>query len=186
MTAAETPDPAAVEAFSALYRAHLAVIVRYLTRRLGPDAAEDAAAEVFVRAFRQRDTYEARHPSPLPWLYGIAVNVIAEHRVHEHRRLKTMQRLASQRPIADDPPSSSGTLDPSVLRALRRLTRADRETLLLVAWGELTYEETAAALNVPVGTVRSRLARARAQIDLKPRPRPTTNRLPSMQGDQRV
>jgi RNA polymerase sigma factor (sigma-70 family) len=160
-------DQMTPEAFSATYERHLPAIVRYLGRRLGDGAAEDAAAEVFIRAFRQCDSYEARTSTPLPWLYAIAGNVISESRRAERRRLRTLQRLASEpdheSTIAFD--AADRTLSPRLARALRRLKRIDRDTLLLIAWGELSYAEAAVALAIPVGTVRSRLVRARAQLD---------------------
>lgn len=152
------------DAFTRMYEEHRRPIVRYLRRRLGDDAAEDAASEVFSRAFHARHDYQDQYGTPLPWLYGIATNVIAERRRAEHRRLKVLERLATQHAHSHPPPGEPAPLDPRLARALRRLTHDDRETLLLVAWGELSYEETAATLGVPVGTVRSRLSRVRRQL----------------------
>jgi RNA polymerase sigma-70 factor (ECF subfamily) len=168
--------------FAAAYERHLADIVRYLRRRLGDDAAEDAAAEVFARAFRRADVVEHPSGSPLPWLYGIAANVITERRRAETRRLRALERLAAQPNTASSDPEGTTQLDPDLMRAVRDLKEVDRETLLLVAWGELTYEQTAQALDVPIGTIRSRLARARRQLSptlaLRPQtdPSPTTGR----------
>lgn len=165
------PEPAAgsrsaITAFAALYEAHLPAIVRYLRRRLGDAAADDAASEVFVRAFRARGAAEGPAALDLPWLYGIAANVIHEERRAERRRLRLIERVASQSPReAAAGPGSEATLDPKLARGLRRLSPPDRETLLLVAWGELSYDETARALGVPVGTVASRISRARRQLD---------------------
>lgn len=154
------------EAFAAVYSQFFPPIVRYLQRRLGDSAADDAAAEVFLRAFRKRAEMSPAHDSVLPWLYAIAGNVIAEQRRSERRRLRAMERLAGQRTLdrTVDPADRLNT-DPRLIRALRRLTPADRETVLLIAWGELSREEAAVALGVPAGTVRSRLSRARAQLD---------------------
>lgn len=85
------PPTMTPERFAATYEQHLPVIVRYLGRRLGEDASEDAGAEVFIRAFRQRDSYDPDRAAPLAWLYAIAHNVIAEHRRAERQRLKTGQ-----------------------------------------------------------------------------------------------
>lgn len=142
----------------AAYRQHLPAIVRYLRRRLGDDVAEDAAADVFARALR------AGQAVSLPWLFGIAANVIAERRRSERRRLRAMERLAARTPAAEMPAYARAALDPALVRALRALDRRDRETILLVVWGELTYEQAAEALAVPVGTVRSRISRARRQL----------------------
>lgn len=150
-------------AFAAVYRRHLPAIVRYLRRRLGDDAADDAAAEVFVRAFRVFEGFEQRDEGELPWLYGFASNVVLEQRRAEGRRLRAMERLVRREPPASE--RTTDGLDPALVRALRALSAADRETVLLVAWGELSYEETARALGVPVGTVASRISRVRRLLD---------------------
>lgn len=147
-----------------MYEAHLPAIVRYLRRRLGDAAAEDAAADVFVRAMGHQS-----QDLTLPWLYGIAANVIAERRREERRRLRAMQRAAASAPIAGAEHERL-PVSPALVRTMSKLRAADRECLLLVAWGELSYAEVAAALGIPVGTVRSRVARARRQLQ------PTTER----------
>ena len=160
-----------IAAFAKLYEAHLPAIVRYLRRRLGDSAADDAASEVFVRAFRARGANERTAELDLPWLYGIAANVIHEERRAERRRLRLIERMAAQSQrggVGGSFPTPDATLDPRLARGLRRLSPQDRETLLLVAWGELSYEETARALGVPVGTVASRISRARRQLDEPP------------------
>ncbi|MDQ6807540.1 MAG: RNA polymerase sigma factor [Actinomycetota bacterium] len=150
--------------FAVLYERHRLALVRYALRRVGGELAEDVTAEVFVRAFRARATYRPEHETALPWLLGIATNLIADHRRRERRRLKALQRLSA------DAPEALGHADPALsqelIRTLRRLPAADRDALLLVVWGELSYEETASALGVPVGTVRSRIARARRRLSV--------------------
>lgn len=157
--------------FADIYGAYLVEIVRYMRRRLGEDAADDAAAEVFLRALRSGRPANYPHDTRLPWLYGIAANVIAERRRAEVRRLRALERLASQPQNASHDPEQRPRLDPRLMRALRNLKQIDRETLLLIAWGDLTYEQTAAALDVPIGTVRSRIARARRQLKTALAPR---------------
>lgn len=151
--------------FAAIYARHVAAILRYARRRLGETAGEDAATEVFVRAFKQRAIYAPQHPTALPWLYWLAGQVVGDYGRAERRRLRLLARLAET--VAPESMESSGMgpgLGPEVVRGLRRLAQADRDTLLLVVWGELTYEEAAAAVGVPVGTVRSRISRARRQL----------------------
>lgn len=149
--------------FATFYRRHVGTILRYLRGRLSADVAEDAAHEVFLRAFRQRATYEPRFPTARPWLYGIAANVIADHHRNEVRRLRALERESQGSTTAPQPRvDTSPELSPELAAALRRLSLGDREALLLTVWGELSYEETAAALGIAVGTVRSRIARARA------------------------
>jgi len=166
----ETPSK---DAFAAVYEQHLAAISGYLRRRLGDDAAEDAAAEVFFRAFRAPGPTDEARATTLPWLYGIAANVIAERRRADRRRLRAMERLAADRPPSGPDLSEGVGLDPELMRAVRKLRPADRETLLLIAWADLSYEQTAEALQIPVGTVRSRLVRVRRQLGALSAERPT-------------
>ena len=148
--------------FSQLYERHGQMVLRYVARRVGVVAAEDLAAEVFVRAFRGRANCRCDHGSALPWLLGVANHVIADHRRVERRRLQTLQRCATETPTLVRHEHAS--LAPELAHALRRLPARDRDALLLVVWGELSYLETATALDVPVGTVRSRIARARRRL----------------------
>jgi RNA polymerase sigma-70 factor (ECF subfamily) len=102
-------------------------------------------------------------------LYGIATHVVAQHRRDETRRLKIAQAAIPEfdSPGHADRVAAAVTAHaarPALARALARLSGRDRDVLLLVAWEELSYEEVAAALNIPVGTVGSRLNRARTQI----------------------
>lgn len=157
------PEPPE-DGFEELYRAHAPAIMRYVRRRLGDAAADDATAEVFSRAFVARRRGGAGPATPVPWLYGVAAHVIADHHRAEKRRLRAIERLAAQSD-REAPDPRAGGIDPALARALRRLSLGDREALLLVAWGELSYEETAQALELPVGTVRSRIHRARRQLD---------------------
>jgi RNA polymerase sigma-70 factor (ECF subfamily) len=148
--------------FAVLYERHLDRVAGYLARRVGREQAEDMTAEVFVRAFRARQRFRPERDSALPWLLGIASHLIADHRRAERRRLAALQRLAIATPDAS--PDDHPGLAPDTVRRLRRLPTADRDALLLVVWGELSYAEAAEALGVPVGTVRSRIARARERL----------------------
>jgi RNA polymerase sigma factor (sigma-70 family) len=149
--------------FAAVYERHLAAVHDYLRRRVGEAPAEDLAAEVFVRAFRGRSRYGVQYDTALPWLLGIATNVIGDHRRAETRRLAALERVVTAADgSACDLPHTG--VDAAVAHALRRLRPADRDALLLVVWGELSYEEAARALEVPIGTIRSRVARARRRL----------------------
>lgn len=149
-------------AFAGLYERHSAAVHRYVARRVGMVAVEDLAAEVFVRAFRDRERCRLAHDSALPWLLGVANHIIADQRRVERRRLAALEGLAHYRQDEVDHPDSA--LAPELASALRSVPVADRDALLLVAWGELSYEETAAAMDVPVGTIRSRIFRARQRL----------------------
>ena len=157
------------EQFAALFRRHSGALHRYVGRRLGPDAAEDIVAEVFLTAFRQRHTYQPSQPDARPWLYGIATNLIGRHRRAEVRMYRALARTGADpatEPFTDEVEArvtAAGTARP-LAAALARLPAAHRNALLLVAWGDLTYEQAATSLGVPVGTVRSRISRARARL----------------------
>ena len=170
---ASVDDPAR---FEALFERHFATIFRYVGRRLGRQAAEDVSAEVFLQAFEVRDRYDLRYPDARPWLFGIAANVMRRRRRTEERRLRALARqpvepaarVAGGYPVAAMD-AALGRLDsraarPRLAGALERLRADEREVLLLVAWADLTYDEVARALAIPVGTVRSRLHRARARM----------------------
>jgi RNA polymerase sigma-70 factor (ECF subfamily) len=151
-------------AFGAVYERHGPAVLRYLTRRLGPDVGQDAAHDVFLRAFQARAGYDGARGTVAAWLFGIALNVASEHRRAEGRRLRALERLAGEAPRSSPGDSPSHELAPALAGALRRLPAKEREALLLVVWGELSYAEAAVALGIPLGTVRSRIARARATL----------------------
>ncbi|MFD0689721.1 RNA polymerase sigma factor [Actinomadura fibrosa] len=155
------------EAFTALYDRHAPAIHRYVARRLGADAADDLMAETFLIAFRKRRRYDLARDDARPWLYGIVTRLVARHRKAETARYLLLERLGGE--TAADPVDSESRVTAQALRgplarALADLPRVYREPLLLVAWADLSYEEVAAALDVPVGTVRSRLSRGRARL----------------------
>jgi len=157
------------ERFAALFDRHAPVIYRYLARRAGSEAADDLTAETFLAAFRRRDSYNLTCTDARPWLYGVATRVLAQHRREDARQLRI--RLAAI-PDLNDPGHGdrvAGDLTAAATRSalaegLASLPARDRDVLLLIAWEQLTYDEVARALNIPVGTVRSRLNRARVRL----------------------
>jgi RNA polymerase sigma factor (sigma-70 family) len=157
------------EQFTVVFRRHAPCIQRYVVRRLGPDAADDIVAETFLAAFRQRDSYDLTRADARPWLYGIATNIIGRYRLAETRQYRAVARTGAD-PVAEsftdgvDDRVSAGAASRRLTDGLARLSAELRDTLLLVAWGDLSYEETATALGVPVGTVRSRVSRARSKL----------------------
>jgi RNA polymerase sigma factor (sigma-70 family) len=156
--------------FAGLYERHGLAVRRYIVRRIGDGAGDDVASDVFVRAFRARGRYRAEHDAALPWLLGIANNVIADHRRLERRRLAGLERLSRDAPGMVEHRDTG--LAPELVAALRELPVNERDTLLLVVWGELTQDEAAAALSVPVGTVSSRITRARQRLSAALTPTP--------------
>lgn len=157
------------EQFAVVFRRHCGQIQRYVTRRLGPGAADDIVAETFLVAFRTRPAYQQDRPDARPWLYGIATNLIHRHRRAEVRQYRALARTGSDPvtvPFTEqvDAKVSADAESRRIAAALASLPAAHRDALLLVAWGGLNYEQAALALGVPVGTVRSRLSRARARL----------------------
>jgi RNA polymerase sigma factor (sigma-70 family) len=157
------------EEFTELFRRHAPCIQRYVTRRVGPDVADDIVAETFLLAFRHRDRYDQDRTDARPWLYGICTNLIGRHRRAEVRQYRALAKTGAD-PVTEsftdrvDERVSAGMARREIAAALARLSAELRDTLLLAAWSDLSYEEIAAALGVPVGTVRSRLNRARSKL----------------------
>ncbi|GAA3744109.1 RNA polymerase sigma factor [Plantactinospora mayteni] len=154
------------ESFAAIFDRHAPYIHRYLARRLGAGVADDMVGETFLAAFRRRERFDTAHVDARPWLYGIATNVVSQHRreeEHEYRLRQAYVPATSEPSYADRVATAvtAQSLRQVLFGALARLSTGDRDVLLLVAWEELTYDEVAAALAIPVGTVRSRLNRAR-------------------------
>lgn len=147
-------------AFEAVFERHFDAVHAFAQRRVGPDLADEVAAEAFARAFDRRSRYDASYVDALPWLLGIATNVMRRHWRSERRRLDAYARSVGGPASAGPGGEAAGEL----LAAVARLPRAQREVLLLHAWADLSYDEIAQALDVPIGTVRSRLARARARL----------------------
>jgi RNA polymerase sigma-70 factor (ECF subfamily) len=156
------------ELFAALFDRHAGAVHRYLGRRVG-DLADDLLSETFLIAFRRRASYRPVHVEVRPWLIGIATNLVHGHARTERRRYRALARAAAEpagSPV--DPGELTDRLAAQALRgplagALVGLEPHDRDVLLLFAWGQLSYGEIAAVLDVPVGTVRSRLHRARVR-----------------------
>ncbi len=155
-------------AFGAIYDRHAPTLLRFLGRRVGADVAEGLLGEVFRIAFERRKTFDAARESALPWLYGISANLLHKHRRGEARRLRASARMAVERADADAGPSAAvldaRVLFPRVVDAIESLPAGEREALLLFAWEELSYQHIADALELPIGTVRSRLNRARGRL----------------------
>jgi RNA polymerase sigma-70 factor (ECF subfamily) len=154
--------------FATLFDRHAAGVHRYLGRRVG-NLADDLLSETFLIAFRRRAAYRPEHVDVRPWLIGIATNVVRGHVRSEQRRYRALARAASEpAPSGHAPEEAENRVAAESMRAplaaaLAGLKARDRDVLLLLAYGQLSYEEIAAVLDVPIGTVRSRLNRARRQ-----------------------
>jgi RNA polymerase sigma-70 factor (ECF subfamily) len=155
--------------FAAIFDRHFDAIHRYLARRVGSVLADDLASETFTIAFDIRGRYDLSRPDARPWLFGIATNLVRHHRRGEVRRLNAYARLDRSSETGADLDGIADRLDAARLGkdladALSRIPARDRDALLLFAWADLRYEEIAVALGIPVGTVRSRLHRARQRL----------------------
>lgn len=149
--------------FAAIFDRHYDAVFRYATARLPRTVAEDVASETFVIAFRARMRFR-KCPSALPWLIGISQNV-AKQAISTDvrwREVSTTEHAAQSN--STDGFEHELEIDEALVAALHALTDADRETILLRVWDDLSYEDIARTLNVPVGTVRSRINRARRQL----------------------
>lgn len=157
-------------ALASLFDTYADRIYNYCFRRTADwDTAEDATSTVFLEAWRTRDRVQVHHDSALPWLYGIATNVCRNLTRKQRRHLVAVRRLPRQRDAPDHAEDVASRLDDErrmarLLNDIRALPQRDQDVLALVVWAGLSYEEAAAALDVPVGTVRSRLARARQRL----------------------
>jgi RNA polymerase sigma factor (sigma-70 family) len=157
------------EQFAEVFDRHAPLIHRYINRRAGRQAADDLVAETFLAAFGRRSRYDLRYSDARPWLYGIATNLIGQHRREEVRQHRIRQAAI---PALDAPGHEDQVTADVTARGVRGLLAAalaglpggERDVLVLIAWEQLTYEETARALDIPVGTVRSRLSRARTRV----------------------
>ena len=158
------------ERFAVLFDRHAPHIYRYLARRAGRQVADDLVAETFLAAFAKRDRYDLSHPDARPWLYGIATNLVGQHRRDQARQDRITQAAAAAEPevpghadrvAADVTAQAMRTL---LEGALAVLSAGDRDVLLLIAWEQLTCQEVSRALAIPAGTVRSRLHRARTKV----------------------
>lgn len=157
------------EAFGMLFERHGRTIYNYCFRRVGSwSVAEDLVSIVFLEAWRRVDK-----PLPsgkeLPWLFGIATNVVRNRRRSERRYAAALRRVpqpSAEPSFADesDERIDDEELMGSALGLLARLPRREREVFALCAWSALSYEDAAVALEIPVGTVRSRLSRARVRL----------------------
>ncbi|MBC6457591.1 RNA polymerase sigma factor [Actinomadura sp. HBU206391] len=158
------------ERFGEIFDAHFAEIHRYVASRLGPGPAEDVVADTFLTAFHKRAGYDAARGSVRTWLYGIATNLVGKHRRTEVRALRALGRRGPDPDAAEGPEErvaarvSAEGLRPEIAGAIASLNKGDRDVLLLVALAGFSHDEISAALQIPYGTVGSRLNRARRKL----------------------
>ena len=157
------------ERFAVLYDRYAGQLYRYAGRRLGHADAEDMVAATFLAAFRARGRFDTTRPDARPWLFGILTKELAKQHRKERARLRAIARACTDASEAGHAEVVAADVTACAARqqlaqALAVLAPADRSVLLLIAWCDLTYDEVAQALAIPIGTVRSRLNRARRKV----------------------
>ena len=163
---ASLADP---DRFALIYDRYAAMLYRYAYQRVGPGIADDVVAEAFLAAFRGRASYDLDRQDARPWLFGILTREVAAHQRREQARYRAMARSAHET-VQDSPADQvaarvvADAARGPLAEALAGLAPRDRDVLLLVAWGQLSYDEVADALNISPGTVGSRLHRARRKV----------------------
>lgn len=162
------------EAFGVFFRRHANAVYNCLFRRTASwSEAEDLTSLVFLEAWRRREHLSGMDGSLIAWLLGVATNVLRTHRRAARRHQAALARLDSYRIEAVQPDFTDEVTERrlgdetkmrSILGVFSRMGRKDQEVLALCVWQGLSYEEAAIALGIPVGTVRSRLSRARTRL----------------------
>jgi RNA polymerase sigma-70 factor (ECF subfamily) len=158
------------EDFARLWDSHAQSIYRYCFRRTGDATlAEDLTSAVFLEAWRRRGDVTVPPEKTLPWLYGVATNVLRNQRRGRRRYEHALRRLARPRPEPDFADAAAERLDSEaemrrILAHISELSQLEQEVLALCVWEGLSPHEAAEALGVPVVTVRTRLHRARRRL----------------------
>lgn len=160
------------QAFEQLFGRHANAIFAFCLRRTcDRGAAEDLMSTTFLHAWRRRADMQPGTDGPVPWLFGIAANLVRRHLRGVGRHQAAMARVSAPGTELDPSEEVADRLDVArrvdrVLEALGSFPESDQELFVLCVWQELTYEQAATALGIPVGTVRSRLSRARSRLRL--------------------
>ncbi|MEV7791289.1 RNA polymerase sigma factor [Streptomyces sp. NPDC087512] len=158
------------EAFGCLFDDYARAVYNHAFRLTGNwSAAEDVLSLTFLEAWRLRGTVDLDGGSLRPWLLGIATNTARNTRRAARRHEAAVTRLPREEVFPDFAEDLVDRIDDAgrvaVLQAaMSRLRRAEREVVALCIWSGLDYAAAAQALGIPVGTVRSRLSRARKKL----------------------
>lgn len=179
MRSADEPDDAVLwsraaggdgGAFGELFERHADRVYNHCFRRTGSwDTAADSTAMVFLEAWRRRGDVQLTTSSILPWLLAVANNVIRHQRRTQLRHRKALERLGPGVPSADHADDVAARVDDEatmqhILGVLVGMSAIDRDVLSLCLWSQVSYDDAAAVLGIPVGTVRSRLSRATQRL----------------------
>ncbi|WP_430791162.1 RNA polymerase sigma factor [Actinoplanes sp. G11-F43] len=158
-----------VAAFGQAFEEHAGAVYRHAARVSADwSVAEDVVSLTFFEAWRVRHRLRPDGDSVLPWLLGIATNVLRNLRRTMRRHRAAMERLPEQRvpDFADDVVGRIQEVEQlaAAKAALARLRQPYRDVFTLCVWSGLDYASAAEALGIPIGTVRSRLSRARDRL----------------------
>lgn len=157
------------DVFGELYARHASTVYRYAASRVGKEAADDVLSNTFLAAFERRRRYRFEHSSALPWLLGFATIALRQHRRDERRHFTVAPEASGEQEVGfgsvEDPMPHAAALA-EVMVAVGRLSAKDRSALLLHVSTDLSYSDVARALGIPIGTVRSRINRARRILRL--------------------
>ncbi|WP_344210523.1 RNA polymerase sigma factor [Nonomuraea bangladeshensis] len=159
-------------AFEQLFDQYAKTVYNHAWRLTGDwSAAEDVVSLTFLEAWRLRERLAPDGGSLRPWLLGVATNVARNLRRARRRHENAMARMPRDDAAPDFADDLAGQLADQerlaeVREALGRLRKPEQDVLLLCAGAGLDYAEAAEALGIPIGTVRSRLSRARKKLEL--------------------
>jgi RNA polymerase sigma factor (sigma-70 family) len=157
-------------AFGALFDRHARAVYNHCFRLTASWAsAEDHVSATFLTAWHKREQVRLRHESALPWLLAVATNVVRSEHRSLRRRAALATRLTAEHAVPDHADDVAGRLDDqqrmrTVLRAVDRLPRAEREALALCAWSGVSYADAAAVLGIAEVSVRARVSKARSRL----------------------
>ena len=154
--------------FAVVFDRHFASIHAYLRRRVDAQLADELSSQTFLIAFDARAGYDCGHENARPWLFGIATNLLRNHRRREVRELRARAAMDCSA-VAEAPEGVEERLDALRMRsrlaeALAGLPAEEADVLLLIVWAELGYAEVSESLAIPMGTVKSRFSRARQRL----------------------
>ena len=152
-----------LQVFADVIRRHERPVFSYLARRAGASAAEDLLSEVWAVALENLSSYDTAWSSARPWLFAIARNRLRSHWRSNPKGDPAIEQYHDPWPDVDDRLVARANAE-RLRQAVDGLRDAERETLLLVVWEQLTPAEVAVVMGVPAATVRSRLHRARADL----------------------
>src|ERR1700754_2105150 len=178
-------------AFAVIFERHFDAIHGYLRRRFDDELAKDITAQTFFVAFDRRSRFDRRRADSLPWLFGIATNLAHSHRRREQAELRAIAAMPPELGVWIEGVESRVDADRMrnlLAESLADLPAEEADVLYLLVWGDLNQAEIAAALAIPLGTVKSRLSRARGRLQpalgLSAEPRPAHPSSSHPGGDQ--